>query len=194
MARPASTDFLHSMRFHVTTAGDLPETLRPDVFPTGVPAGFMSCTTPEATTEAVEYREGHFNYPQKYPGNTTVSDITLQKGVTQTGSNFWNWLRVVVEGSGDYRTTVSIKHFNRSVLTRPVPITTASTAGSMPESAALKSSAEPSRIYNLYEAFPIRAKVAGDLDATSSDISVSELDIAFEYFDVVDARIDVRPS
>jgi phage tail-like protein len=194
MTRAAATDFLHSMRFHVTTGAEIPDTLRPEIFPSNVPAGFMSCTTPEATTEAVEYREGHFNYPQKYPGNTTVSDITLQKGVTQTGSNFWNWLRVVVEGSGDYRTTVSIKHFNRSVLTRPVPITTASTSGGMPESAALKPSAEPSRIYNLYEAFPIRAKVAGDLDASSSDISVSELDIAFEYFDVVDARIDVRPS
>ena len=191
MARPASTDFLHSMRFHVTTSGDLPETLRPDIFPTGVPAGFMSCTTPEATTEAVEYREGHFNYPQKYPGNTTVSDITLQKGVAQSNSNFWNWLRVVVEGSGEYRTTLIIKHFNRSVLTRPVPTTQASVGPGMPYSAAAGVDAQPSRTYNLYEAFPIRAKVAGDLDATSSDISVMEMDVAFEYFDVQDAAIAV---
>lgn len=185
MARAASTDFLHSMRFHVTTnAADLGAGMQPELFGANVPAGFMSCTTPEATTEAVEYREGHFNYPMKFPGNTTVSDVTLQKGVAPSSSNFWNWLRVVIEGSGNYRTTVTIKHYNRSVLTNTRPTTTVSAKSSFTNTAAGDGVA--SREYVLYEAFPIRHKVAADLDASSSDISIQELDLAYEYFDVDD--------
>lgn len=190
MARPAATDFLHSMRFHVTTDGALGAGLAPETFGANVPAGFMSCTTPEATTEAVEYREGQFNYPMKFPGNTTVSDVTLQKGVAPSSSNFWNWLRVVIEGSGEYRTTMTIKHFNRSVLTNARPTATTSSK-SQAESVAAKNDAKASRSYILYEAFPIRHKVAGDLDASSSDISVQELDVAYEYFDVEDTPQEV---
>lgn len=187
-ARPVSSDFLHSMRFHVTT--DLVDApLKPELNGgTDVPAGFMSCTTPEATVEAVEYREGTYNYARKYPGNTTVSDVTLQKGVTQTSSNFWNWLKVVVEGSGEYRCNMTIKHFNRTVLTRPRP---PSASTSSPTNNAAADTAEPSRTYILYEAFPIRHKVAGDLDASSSDVSVMELDVAYEYFDVVETPVGV---
>ena len=196
MARPASTDFLHSMRFHVTTDGSpltgIPDALRPEMSAANTPAGFMSCTTPEATTESVEYREGHFNYSQKYPGNTTVNEVTLQKGVTPMNSNFWNWLKVVIEGSGNYRTDVTIKHFNRSVLTGSAPLTGQATGGTgSPRSRANQTDAVASRTYTLYEAFPIRVKVAGDLDATSSDISVTELDIAYEYFSVEDTDVEI---
>lgn len=190
MARAAATDFLHSMRFHVTTDAALGAGLQPEVFGANVPAGFMSCTTPEATTEAVEYREGQFNYPMKFPGNTTVSDVTLQKGVAPSSSNFWNWLRVVIEGSGEYRTTMTIKHYNRSVLTNARPTATTSSS-SMATSSAAGPDAKASRTYKLYEAFPIRHKVAGDLDASSSDISVMELDVAYEYFDVEDTPQEV---
>lgn len=189
MARAAASDFLHSMRFHVTTDGSLGAGLAPEKFGANVPAGFMSCTTPEATTEAVEYREGQFNYPMKFPGNTTVSDITLQKGVAPSSSNFWNWLRVVIEGSGEYRTTMTIKHYNRSVLTNARPTATTSSKSMRENNAA--GDAKASRSYVLYEAFPIRHKVAADLDASSSDISVQELDVAYEYFDVEDAAVEV---
>ena len=186
MVRAAAQDFLHSMRFHVTTSTDIADSMRPEVFGgSNTPAGFMSCTTPEATTEAVEYREGQFNYPMKFPGNTTVSDVTLQKGVVAAASNFWNWMRVVIEGSGNYRCTVTIKHYNRSVLTNKRPTAASASVTSQPTSSAAKDGVA-SRQYILYEAFPIRHKVAADLDASSSDISVQELDIAYEYFEVLD--------
>lgn len=194
MARAAQSDFLHSMRFHVTTdfgTQNSPLNIQFDGSgTTEVPAGFMSCTTPEATTEAVEYREGTFNYARKFPGNTTVSDVTLQKGVTQGNSRFWAWLRVVIEGSGDYRCNMSIKHFNRNVLARPVP----PSAGAIPNATNAATTATPSRTYQLYEAFPIRHKVAADLDASSSDISIMELDVAYEYFDVEENPQEVKSA
>jgi hypothetical protein len=38
--------------------------------------------------------------------------------------------------------------------------------------------------YILRDAFPTRVKIAGDLDSSTSDVSLSELDVAYERFDV----------
>ena len=185
MARAASTDFLHSMRFHVSLVSQ-GDDLIPDVTNSFAQAGFMSCSTPELTVEAVEYREGTYNYPRKYPGNATVSDVSLQRGVTRTDSGFWAWIRSTAEGSGNYRTTVQIKHFDRRVLTQTRSNVTGAGTRAADENDG-RGNAVAARTYQLNEAFPIRHKVAGDLDASSSDISVQELDVAYETFDVLTA-------
>lgn len=185
MARAASSDYLHSMRFHVTTNFSDTNLNIDNSGTANVPAGFMSVTTPEATTEAVEYREGTYNYPKKFPGNTTVSDCTLQKGVVPNYSIFWAWLRIVIEGEGDYRCDMTIKHFNRSVLKNQALTGTnkASVGSSM---ATFDPSGKATREYVLYQAFPTRHKVAADLDASSSDISIMELDVVYEHFDIIE--------
>lgn len=184
MARAQSTDFLHSMRFQVDIVAGY------DYFQNGdgkassksPSAGFMSVSTPEATTEAVEYREGTYNYPRKFPGNTTVSDISMQKGVARGDGTFWEWLSTVIAGSGEYRVDLNIYHFDRRVLNRPAN-------GAMSASfQKVASAGNAARTYKIYEAFPIRHKVAADLDASSSDISIMELDIAYEYYDVVEGE------
>jgi phage tail-like protein len=142
----------------------------------------MSVSTPEATTEAVEYREGTYNYPRKFPGNTTVSDCSMQKGVARADGTFWNWMSTVIAGNGEYRVDMAIYHFDRRVLNRP-------NNGAMSgygDFTKLATSNNAARIYTLFEAFPTRHKVAADLDASSSDISIMELDIAYEYFDVTE--------
>ena len=183
MARAQSTDFLHSMRFQVGIVGGYDffrfaadgksSTVSPS-------AGFMSVSTPEATTEAVEYREGTYNYPRKFPGNTTVSDCSMQKGVARQDGSFWNWMSTVIAGNGEYRVDMAIYHFDRRVLNRP-------NGGAMTDFnnfANLATANNAARTYILYEAFPTRHKVAADLDASSSDISIMELDVAYEYFNV----------
>lgn len=182
MARAQSTDFLHSMRFQVAiVAGfDYFQNTGGTASSVSPSAGFMSISTPEATTEAVEYREGTYNYPRKFPGNTTVSDLSMQKGVARGDGTFWNWLSTVIAGSGEYRVDLEIYHFDRRVLNRPQ-------SGAMQghqDFQKVASAGNAARTYKIYEAFPIRHKVAADLDASSSDISIMELDIAYEYFDI----------
>ena len=177
-ARPQSTDFLHSMRFHVTTDADFLTTAAGGV--TNTPAGFMSCTTPEATTEAVEYREGLYNYAKKFPGTTTVSDCSLQKGATKGDSTFWYWLSTVIHGGGEYRVTMTIQHFDRTALK--------ANSAKRESVEKINMTVEPARAYVLYNAFPTRHKVAADLDASTSDVSIMELDVAYEYFDVVEGE------
>jgi phage tail-like protein len=175
MARPVSDDFLHSMRFHV-------EVIDGSVAPTerlGAPeAGFSMCSVPEATVEPVEYKEGTYIYTRKQPGNTTFADISLSRGVAITDSAFWRWIKTVIEGAGNYREDVRIKHYHREeALPGSGDVTTNLTA--------IPTSVDAARTYEVFEAFPSRHKVAGDLDATASEISIMELDLAFEYFNLI---------
>ena len=168
-ARTVASDFLQSMRFQVKCAGkgftlDGVE---------GAQAGFMSVSTPEATIEAVEDRDGTYNYPRKFPGNVTVADVSMSRGVALKDTAFWSWVSIVAHGEGEYRAEIEIYHYNRSVLQKNVPTWA---GGSAP------TGGYSGRKYTLHEAFPIRCKIAGDLDASSSDISVQEIDVAFEYF------------
>lgn len=181
MARAVATDFLHSMRFQVAIDdGDRGISLSPDG---RAEAGFSNVTTPEATSEAVEYREGTYVYTQKYPGNPTMNDITMSRGVARRDSTFWDWMRRVLEGSGEYRVDLSVKQFHRdTALTRDTPATTTVNKTSI-------STDVPARTYLIKQAFPIRHKVAGDLDATASEISIMELDLSFEYFEILEGPV-----
>lgn len=182
MARSQQTDFLHSMRFHVTAiiaqGGATDLDLNASVQQGKAQAGFSSVTTPEATVEAVEYREGTYVYTRKQPGNPTLADITMQRGVARADSSFWKWLRVVIEGSGEYRADLQISHYHRDrALTREYPAQGTVNLASIDLN-------NPARIYHVHEAFPTRHKVAGDLDATASEISLMEVDFAYESFEV----------
>lgn len=172
MARPVAEDFLHSMRFHVEVInGEGPNFGPPE-------AGFNMCSVPEATVEAVEYKEGTYIYTRKQPGNTTFSDLTLSRGVAITDSAFWTWIKTVIEGAGEYRQDIRIKHYHREE--------------ALPGSGdvgvnltAIPTSVEAARTYEIFNAFPARHKVAGDLDATASEISIMELDLSYEYFNLI---------
>lgn len=177
MARAQATDFLHSMRFHVDAIGVGGVTRL--IVPGRPQAGFSAVTTPEVSVEAVEYREGNTIYTKKFPGLATMSDITMSRGVTRGDSAFWEWMRVVLEGGGEYRADLEIKHFHRDTsLTRTQPAT-----GDQPNLTNINTDT-PGRIYHVREATPIRHKVAADFDATASEISIMELDLAYEALEV----------
>lgn len=190
MVRPVTEDFLHSMRFHVTVLEASPVGGNPAGYleggqrAVGTPhAGFSACTTPEASLEAVDYKEGNHVYTRKYAGTPTVSDITMSRGVARQDSSFWDWMKSAIEGgpivgTGSYRADLQIDHYHRDRFL----------AGG-PDKQIIdltNSGPEPGRRYTCRECFPIRHKVAADLDATASEISVMELDVAMEYFQVLE--------
>lgn len=165
MARAYAQDFLHSMRFHanVIGVGGQPRLNTPQ-------AGFSACSTPEQTVEAVEYREGQYVYSRKYPGIASMSDITLSRGVARKDGSFYAWMVDCAQGGAEYRADIDIRHYHREAMT-------GSPTG-------IDLNLNPARIYHVHEAFPIRHKAAADLDATASEISITELDVACEFFTV----------
>ena len=162
--RSANTDYFHNFRFHARVEG-----------PGGIDyldsnlAGFNTCTTPELSVEATEYREGIWVYTRKYPGLPTVSDITLGRGVTRRASSFYDWMVRCVEG-GEYRATLTIYHYHR--------------VGKEPDERATRDDLAFAKKYICEECVPIRMKPAGDLDATAADVSIAEVDVAMERFKI----------
>jgi len=189
MARPAATDYLHSMRFHVAViavgsggndAGYLQGGTGYSAEGMGLAqAGFTTCSIPDLTIESVEYKEGTFIYPRKYPGNPALGECTFGRGVTRGDSSFWNWAVNSVEGSAsvEYRADLDIYHYHRDQI-----LPTAQTTSGNPS--ATIDQASISRIYHLFETFPTMCKPAGDLDATSSEISIQEMTCAVERMTV----------
>jgi phage tail-like protein len=67
-----------------------------------VQAGFSECTIPEASTEAVEYREG--NEPptvRKLKGLNSYGNLTLQWGITDNSMELYEWWQTVEQGDVD---------------------------------------------------------------------------------------------
>jgi phage tail-like protein len=167
MARAETTDFLHSFRFHVTADDGAPAGA---VFDTQ--AGFNTVTTPEMSVEVAEYKEGIYTFTRKYPGNPSMNDLTLTRGVVKSDSKFMEWVQAAISGA-EYRTDLDIRHYHREDF------------GSFAE---VETSARgtAARIYQVSNAMPLRVKVAGDLDAATSDVSIQEIDVAFESFTVTE--------
>jgi len=191
MPRAAASDPLHAFRFHATATSPLalgdannpndvlqPEGTDPDsgyIIGEGSEAGFNSITLPEITVEHAEYREGIRVYTMKFPGVPTIAEITLNRGVAINDTAFFNWVLAAIEGN-EYRTNLVVYHIQRPALEHK-PDTS--------KGPNLDAEALVTKEYRLYECSPARIKIAGDLDASTSDVSIAELDVALERFDVV---------
>jgi len=189
MPRAAASDPLHNFRYHVRSvnAPTIPgagatDILQPDgteagyVIGEGSEAGFSSVTIPEITVEQAEYREGIRVYTMKFPGVPTIADITLQRGVARNDTAFFNWVLAAIEGN-EYRCDMNIFHVQRPAL-ESVQDT------SKGANIDVTGDGIVSKIYKCRECSPARVKLAGDLDATTSDISIAELDVSLERVDV----------
>ena len=186
MARAQNTDYLHSMRFYVDlTPADGAKNTDPLNTEAKIHTGFMNCSTPDLNVEPVEYREGHWIYARKQPGVVNMGgDISLSRGVTRGDSTFWHWVRNVIEGDDQYRADLSINHYHRdNTLVGPWD-----KKGSVQidNNTQLQNLGKPARTYHVRDAFPIYHKVAGDLDANSGEISIMDLTVTYERFEVVE--------
>lgn len=164
MARSQSTDYLHNLKFHfkavssgINGASNL-----------GAQAGFSALTMPEISQEVAEYKEGRMLYKRKQAGEVTFSDITASQGVAKGNTDFYDWIQAGYLGS-PYKCDFQIRHFHRDEVTGLNDFT----------------GVNPKRVINIFEAQAIRVKLGGDMDATSSDISIAECDIAYESLQLV---------
>lgn len=61
-------------------------------------AFFRECSGLEAETEVLSYEEGGVNdHPHKLPGRTKFPNVSLKRGVTDSGA-LWEWYLKVVQG------------------------------------------------------------------------------------------------
>ncbi len=173
MARLQATDFLLSFRFQVSTLAFNGEE-NPLAFENdGKAAGFQSVTLPEITLEATEYREGIYKYTRKYPGPPTITEVSCMRGVVKTDTAFFDWCVAAMSGA-EYRADIQILQYTRSDMPGP---SSPDEYSDLPD--------HGSRAYNCFQCVPVRVKPAGDMDATSGEVSMAEIDFAPEYFTII---------
>jgi len=183
MARAAKTDFLQNFRFRVSAETGGVDGLKA----TGLPehsidnqAGFQSCSIPEMSVEPTEYREGIMKYTRKFPGIPTVTDVSLTRGVVAEDTTFFRWMIQTVSG-GEYRSTIVIQQYSRTDVAQADTMGNPTYFGPYSGTSFPKQS---SRDITCYECMPMRVKPGADLDATSGEVSMQELDFALEYFSI----------
>ena len=165
MPRLQVADPLQGFRFHVSAVEGGFDPVGYEDADSGQ-AGFQSVTTPEISLESVEYREGTMTYTRKYSGIPTMNTLTFTRGVYMKDTVFHDWIRGAAEGQ-EYVTDLVILHWHR--------------VGKDPDKT---SDATKARQYIIRNAIPVRAKVAADLDSTSSEVSLAEIDVDFENFEM----------
>ena len=187
MARAQATDFLQNFRFHVETIAQAGLGWNPINYDrtgasnTGVDskAGFQSCSLPDVSMDAVEYREGTYKYTKKFAGVPTVSDVSLMRGVVVKDTAFYDWIIRAISGA-EYRADIQIKQFTRNNMVLPE-------GAADPEYSVGENGKTPTRCartYICHECVPTRGKPGADLDATSSEVAMAECDFALEWFEV----------
>jgi hypothetical protein len=90
-------------------------------------------------------------------------------------------MKDVIEGNAEYRGNLDIFHLHRDA--RPGVGATTLEEFSPVEGSPLTGGFIQ---YKCNQALPIRMKVSSDLDSTASEVSIQELDLAIESFDVLD--------
>lgn len=121
----------------------------------GLPAGlsFQKVSGLSREVAIVEYLEGMYQYAHKLAGREKVGDITLERGAYASDELLAEYKRVLTDPAR--RSTIIIEYLDRFGNTK--------------------------RTYTLAEAW-ITKWEGSDLDATSDDVAIEKITIAFEYF------------
>jgi len=178
MPRASTDDFMQNFRFHVTSVSADPNTSNPVGFnkgPDGAEAGFQSVTYPEYTVGQIEYRHGLSPFPIHQPGLLSTNEISMTRGVVRLDTTFLRMIERYLERL-EYRMDLTIYQFTQDT----APNLRQRQPAYNPQAA---------RIISVNEAFVVRAKPGSDLDATSEDASMQEVDLKFEQFTVDDSRL-----
>lgn len=141
--------------------------------------GFSSVTAPEISVETMDIQPGNWEYKRRVVKTADVGSITMARGVNFFASDFYNWISNAIRGIQPVRRNLVIVHF---MSFKPIRQLQGATSGVGPElgSTALVERL-PGRAWFLSGCVPTRYKAGGDFDASSSDVSIQELEVQPEY-------------
>jgi phage tail-like protein len=216
MARSGNLDPVSAFRFEVSI---ISLSLSPNQLITGLTnsgglsqfarAGFTTCTIPESTTTAIEYRENVDNYSmKKIPGLTRFNDITLTRGVIAPANDnplaLQNNIPFKSNGQNDFYAWV------RQVASFNPALAIAQTISGTTRNVILKQSQDfrkdmiiimrdregkAARRWFLLDVWPTAYKGGSDLDAMSETNSMESLtltyEVAFELPNVLGAATEL---
>ena len=199
MSRSSKVDPVQAYRFEVQI---ISLSLAPSQLITGLKngglsqfarAGFSSCTIPESTTTAIEYRENVDNFSfKKIPGLTRFNDITLTRGVvapprsnpfdlksnlptSKETNDFYAWVRQVASFNPALSIAQTISGTTRNVILKQ-------SQDFRKDMIILMRGrdGQVARRWFLLDVWPTGYKGGSDLDATSETNSMESLTLTYE--------------
>lgn len=211
MARSGKYDVVSGFRFEISIISlslsptQLVSGFKNDGISHFARAGFTTCTIPESTTSAIEYRENVDNFSfKKIPGLTRFNDITLTRGVlspdtknpfdlkanlpvSSSGTNdFYNWVRQVASFNPALSIAQTLSGSTRNVILKQSQDFRKDMIILMRDR-----NGEVARRWFLLDVWPTSYKGSSDLDAMSDSNSMESLtltyEIAFELPNVLSA-------
>ncbi len=170
MARERTDEFLQASHFHIV---DVSPSLVPPFFALSLKYGFASCSGVEITAEHREFNPGNSNYPVHMLERAKVSPITLRRGARHDLSDFYRWIHRHINGTDKTRRNLILIHFTSAGQegTGGLNIGPVNLSGPFAEVVRV-----PGRAWILWGCVPTRY-AAGDMDAKSSEVVISELEI-----------------
>ena len=158
MSRSSAEDVLQGFRFRIVEVEG-----NAGVFADEAPvAGFNNVSFPNITIEGAEYRTGNEVWARKFGGIVTVEDSTMTRGILLGDTTMYNWVMNKYLGRVPYRTDFEVRVYNQETL------------GIDPDD-------KPARTMIYHNAIPNSVKLMGDLDASSSDVSLQEVGVSLEF-------------
>lgn len=179
MARSrALEDMMQSYPFWVFDASVFGTT-----FPVFDPAlGFSGVSAPEISIEEQAIQPGNWEYKRRVVKTADVGVITMRRGARFYDSDFYKWITAAVRGDAYMRRTLVLVQFMGYRPARQLASLDPGFSG-FGTGIAVDSLVErlPGRAWILHDAIPTRYRPGDDLDATSSAVSIQELDVHPEY-------------
>lgn len=186
MARPRVFDLLQVYPFWVFDAA---------LASLGLPVfdpllGFSAATTPEITTELRQIQPGNWEFKRQVVKAAEVAPITLSRGVRFYDSDFYNWITAAILGREPVRRDLVLVHFMGF---RPLSQLTGANL-SYPDVGLVQFALRlPGKAWMLYDCVPTRYKAGSDFDATSSEVSIQELEVQPEHIAELSVSTLLRP-
>lgn len=169
MARLRIEDWLQNNRFWLV---DINPTKTPPFFVLGgVTMGFNSITMPEISFQTEPIAQYNANIAEHIYTGREVGSVTLTRGSKFYDSSFNEWANKVIEGNDVFRRDLLLIQYSGVNLDRMGGL-------APPQNISDGNTWMIGKAWFLYGALPTRYKPSGDLDATSAEVSIMEIDLA----------------
>ena len=177
MARNRLADYMQSYRFWLFDA--IPS-LTPPFYVLGAPFfGFNAITAPEYTAEVDEIKQLNSMFKKYAYSGGAASPITLTRGVRGFDNTMWDWMYRALIGLEVTNRHLVLMQYTSINITAGVESELGQFAANAfnPNTAWEAANFVPGKAWLLWNCIPTRYKAGSDFDATSGDVSLSELDV-----------------
>lgn len=144
---------------------------------------FSASSAPEITTELKDVKAGNWEYKRRAVKGADVSPITLARGARFYDSDFYIWITNAIRGIQPLRRNIIIVQF------LGIKLVTNVVQGQSTESPNIAAASLiqriPARAWYCVGCIPTRYKAGGDFDATSSEVSIMELELQPEAIEEI---------